>query len=68
VQVFSHSAVVDSGQWVNTVSIPQYTQFIVPITQSSAHADSVLITIHGGNKIGTGGNGSVLWIDYLSIH
>ena len=67
VQVFSHSSVVDSGQWVNTMSIPQYKQFIVPITQSSAHADSVLITIHGGNKIGAG-NGSVLWVDYLSIH
>lgn len=68
VQVFSHHSVVDSGQWVNTVSIPQYKQFIVPITQSSAHADSVLITIHGGNKMNTGSNGSVLWIDYLSIH
>jgi len=68
VQVFSHSVVVDSGQWVSTVSIPQYKQFIVPITQNSVHADSVLITIHGGNKMNTGSNGSVLWIDYLSIH
>jgi len=68
VQVFSNRAVVDSGQWVNTVSIPMYKQFIVPITQSSTHADSVLITVRGGNKMSAGSNGSVLWIDYLSIH
>jgi hypothetical protein len=68
VQVFSHNTVVDSGLWLNTISIPQYKQFVVPITQSSVHADSVLITIRGGNKIDTGSSGSVLWIDYLSIH
>lgn len=68
VQVFSHNSVVDSGQWVNTVSIPQYRQFVVPITQNSTYADSVLITIRGGNKLNTSSNGSVLWVDYLSIH
>jgi len=68
VQVFSHNSIVDSGQWVNTVSISQYKQFIVSITQNSTHADSVLITIRGGNKLNTSSTGSVLWIDYLSIH
>ena len=68
VQVFSQNAVVDSGQWISTTSVPQYQKFNIAITQSSALADSVLITIRGGNKLNTSNIGSVLWIDYLSIH
>jgi hypothetical protein len=67
VQVFSHNSLVDSGQWINTTAIQQYKKFVIPITQSSADGDSVLITIRGGNKLGAN-SGSVLWVDYLCVH
>jgi hypothetical protein len=68
VQVFSHNSLVDSGKWVNTVSIQQYKKFTIPISQNSADADSMLITITGGNKLDDNNNGSIFWVDYLCAH
>src|SRR5262249_54602407 len=63
VRIFSGNAVVDSGEWVNTTSIAQYQKFTIPITKSAAKADSVMISIRGGNKATVTGTGSVLWVD-----
>ncbi|HWD88935.1 MAG TPA: hypothetical protein VG367_12455 [Mucilaginibacter sp.] len=68
VKVFKNNALVDSGKWVNITSIQQYQKFIIPISQNSVDADSVTITVTGGNKLDTNKNGSVLWIDYLCVH
>ncbi|HJP63706.1 MAG TPA: hypothetical protein VJ844_09705 [Mucilaginibacter sp.] len=67
VQVFSQNRVVDSGLWTGTVSIPDYQHITVPVTQSSASADSVMVAIRGGNKTDGPGNGSVFWVDYFCI-
>jgi hypothetical protein len=67
VWVFKANAVVDSGQWLNTESISSYKQIVIPVTQSSTQADSVKISIKGGHKMDAGNNGSVLWVDYLSL-
>ena len=68
VRVFSGNAVVDSGEWINTASITQYQKFTIPISKSAVKADSVMISIRGGNKANTSGTGSVLWVDYLCMH
>ncbi|MBS1529615.1 MAG: hypothetical protein JSU01_04875 [Bacteroidetes bacterium] len=68
VQIFNHYSLVDSGKWVNTASIQQYQKFTIPISQNSADADSMLITITGGHKLDANNNGSVLWLDYLLVH
>ncbi|HEX3385832.1 MAG TPA: hypothetical protein VHS53_11615 [Mucilaginibacter sp.] len=68
VQVFKNHSLVDSGKWVNSASIQQYQKFTVPISQNSADADSITITVTGGNKLDVNKNGSVLWIDYLCVH
>ncbi len=68
VLVYYANAVVDSGKWLNTASTTNYQAFTINLTQSSAHADSVLVSIKGGNKMDANHNGSVLWIDYLSLH
>lgn len=67
VKVFSGSVAIDSAQWINTASIPVYTPFDIHLSQPIAHADSVQVTIRGGNKMDANQNGSVLWIDYLSL-
>jgi len=68
VRVFNGNTVVDSGEWVNTESIAQYKKFRIDITQNSTKADSVTVSVRGGNKASPPGNGSVLWVDYLCIH
>ena len=67
VLVYYGNAVVDSGKWLNTTSTADYKPFSISLTQSSAHADSVLVLIKGGNKMDSSHNGSVLWVDYLSL-
>ncbi len=68
VRVYNANVVVDSGQWLSTASLSSYKPFTVNLTHSSAHADSVLILIKGGNKMDSNHNGSALWVDYLSLH
>src|SRR6185312_4531167 len=66
VRVFKANIVVDSGIWKSTELINKYTVFSLPITQSTATADSVSISIRGGQRTTDGGS-STLWVDYLSL-
>jgi hypothetical protein len=69
IMLFNNSVAVDSGQWSGTSSISNYRQLIIPITRNSLYADSALITIKGGTKWNSSnGNGTILWVDYLSLH
>lgn len=66
VRVFSSNTVVDSGEWIDTETIPLYRKFTIPITQSTATADSVQVSVKGGHKFNTQ-QSTALWLDYLSL-
>jgi hypothetical protein len=55
---------VDNGYWMSTVSVGNYIQINIPISQNSTLADTALIEVKGGNRI-ENFQGSQLTIDYL---
>ena len=67
IELFNNSVIVDSGQWLGTYSINNYLQFNIPITQNVSQADSALIRIQGGHKIGYPSNTTEVWVDDLTL-
>jgi len=67
IQLFNNAVIVDSGQWIGTSSIPNYTQIVIPITQYSSNVDSAMISIQGGHQIGYPDNDTEFWVDYLRL-
>lgn len=61
VKLFRNLAVVDSGQWIGTASIPNYDLITIPITQNATKVDSALIRIQGGHR------NTSFWVDYLTL-
>jgi hypothetical protein len=53
VDLFSGKNIVDGGNWYETTTTNNYRKLEIPITQTNPKADSALITILGGKKIGT---------------
>jgi hypothetical protein len=53
VDLFSGNNIVDSGNWYETTTTSNYRKLEIPITQTNPKADSALITINGGKKLGT---------------
>lgn len=49
IKLYKNSMVVDSGVWIDTVSILNYTKLTIPISQNSIQVDSAIITIAFGN-------------------
>jgi len=68
VNVFKAGALVDSGTWMSTVLIKKYAKITLPITQSTAGADSVSISIRGGHVTTPDGNSSTFWVDSFCLH
>jgi len=67
IKLLKNRAVVDSGQWISTSSIPNYEMITIPITQHTATADSAFIRIQGGHlKIID--NTTSFWVDFLTLH
>lgn len=67
INVLNNSTVVDSGQWIGTTSIGNYSQVTIPITQSFLQADTAVIYIQGGHKQGYPLNNTILWVDDLHL-
>ena len=62
ITLYKNMVPVDSGSWVGTSSIANYTKIDIPISQNSSDADSALIRIEGGQKLGT-----EFWVDNLYL-
>jgi hypothetical protein len=67
IRLLKNSMVVDSGQWTGTAPINSYSLVLIPLTNNSPLADSAVISIGGGRRIGYPANNSVLWIDNLLL-
>ena len=67
IKLYRNLAVVDSGQWIGTASIPNYELVTIPITQNATSVDSVLIRIQGGHKNNLG-NTTSFWVDNLILN
>lgn len=67
--LFNNSMAVDSGEWIGTSSISNYTQISIPITQNALTIDSAMVLIAGGNHLTNNqpGMGTHFWVDYLSL-
>lgn len=67
--LFNNSMAVDSGEWIGTSSISNYTQISIPITQSALTIDSAMVFIAGGNHLTNNqwGMGTDFWVDNLSL-
>ncbi len=62
IDLLSAGTVVDSGNYAETSSTVNYKKVEIPISQTSSVADSAVIKIVGGTKVGT-----ELYIDDLSL-
>ncbi|HEY8784498.1 MAG TPA: hypothetical protein VIM16_22925 [Mucilaginibacter sp.] len=67
IKLFKDLVVIDSGQWVGTSSITNYTKITIPITQNSFQADSALIFIKGGDKSNYIDKSTEFWVDYMAL-
>ncbi len=67
IKLLKNSIVTDSGQWFGTSSIIKYTKIVIPVTQNSMQADSALISIKGGHKIGYPSKSTEFWVDNLTL-
>ena len=72
IKLFKNNIVVDSGLWISTSTINNYTQINIPITQNATEIDTALIFITHGPIIPRGSSANwrmtYLWADYLSLH
>ena len=62
IDLFTNNSITDSGSWIGTSQISNYTKIDIPITQNSQSVDSATIKIVAGNKSGT-----ELWVDNLKL-
>jgi len=70
VKILNNGITVDSGQWKSTVSIINWTEVNIPISNSSTVIDSALITITGGkykDSTTTLANSTTFWVDQLYL-
>jgi hypothetical protein len=67
VELFHNNVLVDNGQWYGTSSIAAYTQIQIPISQTSAQADSVAISIEGGHVNAYPLNNTEFWVDEVTL-
>jgi hypothetical protein len=68
VSLLHNSMVVDSGQWMGTTQIDNFTTINIPITQSTTQVDTAIIFIHGGEGINFPSNNTIFWVDNLILH
>jgi hypothetical protein len=64
VSLLFNSLVVDSGKWIGTSTISNYTTITVPVTQNSASVDSAVIYIEGPHGPGF----PMLWVDHVGLN
>jgi hypothetical protein len=67
VTLFYNSQACDSGQWLGLISINSYTPIEIPISQSSAQADSCVIFIRGGQKSNYPTSNTEFWVDDITL-
>jgi hypothetical protein len=68
VNLLNNSNVVDSGLWLNTNAINNYTQIMIPITQNSLPVDSIVIFIRGGQGSRFPSNNTEFWVDKIKLN
>jgi hypothetical protein len=66
IRLFNKGVVIDSGRWFGTSLTSNYERVMIPITQSSPNADTVIIRIQGGHRH-TFENPTALWVDYFTL-
>ena len=67
VTLFNNNAIVDSGEWFGTASIPNYTQIQIPISQNTTQVDSIAISIEGGHVNAYPQNNTEFWVDAVTL-
>lgn len=69
IKLYNNGILIDSGKWIGTSSITNYTQIKVALTQNNPNADSVFIRIQGGNKIAFPfpSTNTEFWVDNFSF-
>jgi hypothetical protein len=67
IKLYRNLAVVDSGSWIGTSSIPNYELVTIPITQNATKVDAALIRIQGGNRNSLA-NTTSFWVDDLKLN
>jgi len=65
--LYKNGFAVDSGSWINMVTIPDYSRLKLSISQSSLLIDTVIIRITGGHSQGNLLTNTVFWADYLDL-
>jgi hypothetical protein len=65
--LYKNEAIVDSGEWLGTTSIPDYSHIGIPISQHVSQIDTAIIRITGGHKPGNLPANTVFWADYLDL-
>ena len=64
VSLLHNSLVVDSGQWISTSSINNYSSITLPLTQNSLQVDSAVIYIQGPHGTGF----PLFWVDDVELN
>jgi hypothetical protein len=67
VRLYLNNVQVDYGYGFVSSSIANYTQIQIPISQTSAQADSAAINIEGGHINAYPANNSEFWIDAVTL-
>jgi len=67
IKIFFNTVMVDSGRWISSSSINNYTEINIPITQDASQIDSASIRIQGGHKMGYPNSNTELWVDDLTF-
>jgi len=63
IKLYNGNAMVDSGQWIGTTSIANFSELRIPLTQNAANADSAYIKIQGGHKAASLTSTTQFWVD-----